>query len=327
MFSKLLFYSVLRNIVKNKIMESIIPAIPVSDLKKELTSERFVRTSNFANNEIYIVNYHNAPNTLLEIGRLRELAFRAAGGGTGLACDLDALDKSETPYEQLIIWNPEEEEIVGGYRFKLGNTMGKSLSSNDIATGKLFHLSETFLNDYLPYTIELGRSFVQPTYQTQEKGRKSLFALDNLWDGLGALTINYPEMKYFFGKVTMYPDFNKEARDTILYFLKHYFGDTDNLVTAKEPLLPVFPDSQIESLFKGKTYEESTKILNKRVKALGEKVPPLVNAYMNLSGTMKTFGTAINKGFGEVEETAILVTISDIYKDKIERHISSYISQ
>lgn len=100
----------------------IRPAVPVQDIKKELTQERFVRFTSKLNNEIYIVNVQNSPQTVQEVGRLRELTFASANGGTGNPVDLDELDLGDNPYEQLIVWNPEEEEIVGGYRFIDGAT-------------------------------------------------------------------------------------------------------------------------------------------------------------------------------------------------------------
>ncbi len=306
-------------------MKHIIPPISKNELKKELTSERFVRKTNFGDNDIYIVNHFNAPKTLQEIGRLRELTFRNAGGGTGKDCDLDALDLAEVPYEQLIIWDPEAEEILGGYRFIMGNKIKVDDTGKvPIATANLFDLSERFIKEYLPYTIELGRSFVQPNYQSRGINRKTLFALDNLWDGLGALIVDNPEMKYFFGKVTMYTDYNIKARDTILYFLKKKFGDTQNLMKPKYAITLETSKDELEHLFENKKYDEAYKTLSRTVRELGENIPPLINSYMNLSPTMVTFGTAINPHFGGVEETAILITVDDIFPQKKERHINTY---
>lgn len=306
-------------------MKHIIPPIPKNELMQELTSERFVRRTNFGNNEIYIINHNNAPKTLLEIGRLRELTFRNAGGGTGKEADIDALDTAEVPYQQLIIWDPEAEEILGGYRFILGNQLKKDKDGKvNIATANLFKLSDEFINDYWPYTIELGRSFVQPNYQSRGINRKTLFALDNLWDGLGALIVDNPEMKYFFGKVTMYTDYNQTARDTILYFLKKKFADKKGLLKPIEPLTINTPEKELEALFHGKEYSDAYKTLSKTVRELGENIPPLINSYMNLSPTMLSFGTSINAHFGNVEETAILITVDDIYPEKKERHINTY---
>lgn len=311
--------------MSNTLMKHIIPPVSIKLIKKELTHDKFIRYSNFGNNLIYSINANNSPNIMQEIGRLRELSFRNAGGGTGEETDLDECDFGEKPYQQLIVWDPKRKEIVGGYRYILGNNT--PLDNNGkiiLSTSSLFNFSDKFLNEYMPYTIELGRSFVQPNYQTTGNERKGLFALDNLWDGLGALTIMHPDIKYFFGKVTMYPDFNRKARDMILYFLKKYFKDTDNLVTPIIPLISDTPEKEIESLFTSNDYQENYKILSQNVRNCGENIPPLINSYMSLSPTMKSFGTAINPHFGNVEETGILVTIKDIYNKKKDRHILTF---
>jgi hypothetical protein len=306
-------------------MKQIIDPIPVEVLEKELSKDRFIRTSNNASNELYIINQHNSPNVLLEIGRLRELTFRAAGGGTGLACDLDEFDTCEKCYEQLIVWNPIEKEITGGYRFIRCSQAGTdSKGILQLATSELFHFSDKFVKEYFPYTIELGRSFVQPKYQPSAENRKGLFTLDNLWDGLGAIIIDNPDIKYYFGKVTMYRHYNTVARDMLLKFMLHYFPDTEHLVTPIHPLEITTDLVAFEKELDGLPYKEGHRILNQHVRDLGENIPPLVNAYMNLSATMKTFGTALNDHFGEVEETGILVTLADIYDTKKERHVNSY---
>jgi hypothetical protein len=177
----------------------------------------------------------------------------------------------------------------------------------------------------MPHMIELGRSFVQPAYQSTNRKGKGIYAMDNLWDGLGAVWMKNPHIKYFFGKVTMYTTFHREARDLILYFMKKYFGDKENLVVPFEPLKITTDQKLLDSILCGSTYREDYKILSQNVRGRGENIPPLINAYMNLSPTMKVFGTAMNYGFGDVEETAIMITVNDMYDEKIERHIKSYI--
>ena len=305
-------------------MKNVIAPIPVEKLLDELTKERFIRKTNNGSNEIYIVNALNAPNVMREIGRLREISFRDSGGGTGLDCDIDDFDHCEENYfEQLIVWNPNDKAIVGGYRFLLCDKLKADADGRvDTPTGELFCYSEKFVNEYLPYTIELGRSFVQPDYQPSKSLSKGMYSLDNLWDGLGFLCTAYPQAKYFFGKVTMYPQLERESRDMILYFMKRHFPDPDNLLKPWPELsLPIMMDEKrLESIFTGANYQENYKILVKNVRERGAAVPPLVNAYMSLSSTMRSFGTALNPPFGNVEETGILVTINDIYPEKCERH-------
>ena len=309
--------------------QEIIKPVDKELLKKELTPERQLRMTNKSHNEIYIVDVHNAPNVLQEIGRLREIVFREAGGGTGKPVDLDEFDTCENCYKQLIVWNPEEEEIIGGYRYLLGSDVEFDSNGQPIlATSHMFHFSEKFIKDYLPWTIELGRSFVSLEYQnTNKNGSKSLFALDNLWDGLGALTVIQPDVKYFFGKMTMYPSYIRKGRDMILYFLKKHFGDKERLIVPMKPLVIEADPNDLEKLFCEESFKEDYRILNREIRKLGYNIPPLVNAYMSLSPTMKLFGTAINYGFGDVEETGILIAVDEILEQKRVRHIDSFIKE
>lgn len=309
-------------------MEDIIAPIDREVLKAELTPERRLRTTNKSHNDIYIINWKNAPNVLKEIGRLREIAFRAAGGGTGKPLDLDEYDLMENPYQQLVVWDPEAEEILGGYRYILGDEVEFDSEGKPIlATAHMFDFSPKFLKEYLPTTIELGRSFVTLEYQSSRAGAKGLFALDNLWDGLGALTVVKPNVKYFFGKMTMYPSYHRLGRDMILYFLKKHFSDKDGLITPTHPLKIEADENLLKQLFPYDTFKEDYKVLNTEVRKLGYNIPPLVNAYMSLSPTMRMFGTAINYGFGDVEETGILIAVDEILEEKRVRHIESYIKE
>jgi hypothetical protein len=301
-------------------MENIISPIDRAVIKAELTKDKFLRNSNYANNEIYVISHFDSPNILQEIGRLREITFREAGGGTGKSIDLDKYDTDTNPYYQLIVWDPEGEEIIGGYRYICGNKVITDYKE-ELATTRLFNFSEDFIKNYLPYTIELGRSFVQPKYQISNNRKKGIYALDNLWDGLGALMVNNPNMKYFLGKITMYKHFSEPARDFILTFLNKYFPNTKNLVCAINPIFT--PKKEQIAIFNGKTYKEDYTILSREVRSLGENIPPLFNAYMNLSSTMQNFGTVENNHFGGVEETGILISINDIYENKLDRHVNS----
>ena len=306
--------------------QEIIQPISKDLLKRELTSERQLRMTNKSHNEIYVITAHNAPNVMKEIGRLREIVFREAGGGTGKDMDIDEFDICENCYKQLIVWNPEAEEIIGGYRYLEGTGWEMDDKGQPIlATSHMFHFSDQFIKEYMPYTIELGRSFVSLPYQSSRMGAKSLFALDNLWDGLGALTVIMPNVKYFFGKFTMYPSYIRRGRDMILYFLHKHFADKENLIVPMKPLQIETDPKELEALFCEKEFKEDYRILNSEIRKLGYNIPPLVNAYMSLSPTMKLFGTAINYGFGDVEETGILIAIEEIFEQKRIRHIDSFI--
>ena len=308
--------------------QPIIQPIAKEVLKSELTPDKQLRMTNKSNNKIYVITAHNAPNVMQEIGRLREIAFREAGGGTGKEVDIDEFDTCENCYKQLIVWNPDEEEIIGGYRYLCGTDWEYDDKGQPIlATSHMFQFSDRFIKDYAPWTIELGRSFVSLPYQSSRMGAKSLFALDNLWDGLGALTVIKPNVKYYFGKMTMYPSYIRKGRDMILYFLQKYFDDKDNLIIPMKPLKIETDSTELAALFCGNDFKEDYKILNSEIRKLGYNIPPLVNAYMGLSPTMKLFGTAINYGFGDVEETGILIAIDEIFEEKRKRHIDSFIHE
>lgn len=305
--------------------EKIIDPIPLSLIESELTPDRFLRVTNKGNNHIYIVDAFNAPNVMREIGRLREIAFRTAGGGTGKSCDIDEFDTMNPPCRQLIVWDPDARLILGGYRFITGKDIRMDEQGRPrIATSHMFNFSERFLSEYLPYTLELGRSFVRLEYQSSKAGAKALYALDNLWDGLGALTVIHKEIKYLFGKVTMYPNYSAECRNMILFFLSKHFPDHDNLVSPIKPLDTGMDIHGLEAMFEGKTFKDDYKILNKAIREHGYNIPPLVNAYMSLSPTMRMFGTAVNDEFGDVEESGIFFAISEIFEEKKERHIGTY---
>lgn len=297
-------------------MKAVIAPVPTEALEQELTRERFLRPTNNGGNEIYIVTAADSPNVMREIGRLREVSFREGGGGTGAEVDIDELDLDPEGYKQLIVWDPKAKEIIGGYRFIVSRTSHPKCFS----TEHYFRFTDKFRKEYLPYTIELGRSFVQPHYQGTRANPKGLYSLDNLWDGLGALVLANPDIRYFFGKVTMYGSYDREARNLLIYFLRKYFPDRDNLVESIHPVELDIDREKMEALFDGGSYQEDYKILTREIRKYRENIPPLINSYMSLSPSMKVFGTVINPDFGDVEETGILITINDIYPKKSERH-------
>ncbi|MDO4462439.1 MAG: GNAT family N-acetyltransferase [Bacteroidia bacterium] len=306
-------------------MKPIIQPVPREELEAELTKERFVRTTNKGGNIIFDFSAHECPSLMREVGRLRELAFRVAGGGTGEEVDIDQWDTADIPFRQLIVWDPQDKEILGGYRYILCKHLPQNQEGTKyLATSHMFHFTDQFIKDYFPKTIELGRSFVQPLYQSSKMGAKSLFALDNLWDGLGSLVVDNPDMQYFFGKVTMYTHFNTTARNLIMGFWDKYFRDRENLVYPYHPINVGLSPQESNEIFIGGSFQDDYKILVRKVRELGENIPPLVNAYMNLSPSMKVFGTAINDEFGDVEETGIIINLHDLYAQKADRHVKSY---
>jgi hypothetical protein len=309
-------------------MEPVRLPVDKKILRSELTPEKFLRNTHKAHNEIYITTAHDSPQVMQELGRLREIAFRQYGGGTGLAADIDRFDTMPNPYKQIVVWNPEKEEIIGGYRFICGADVEMDGDGQPkLATAHLLNFSDKFITEYLPHTLELGRSFVRLEYQNTRAGAKGIFALDNLWDGLGALSVADPTMQYFFGKVTMYSGYNPLARDMILYFMSKHFPDPDNLLSPKNPVQLTTPAEELKAIFPHSDFRSDYKLLHTAVRKLNLNIPPLINAYMGLSPKMKVFGTAVNDEFGNVEETGILIRIDEILEEKRIRHIESYLAE
>lgn len=308
--------------------QTVIPAVDPRLIEDELTPDRLLRHTNKAHNLIYIIDGRECPATMREIGRLREIAFRAAGGGTGKEVDIDKYDMMDPPCRQLIVWDPAQREILGGYRFILGSDICLNPDGTPrIAMSHMFRFSPQFVRDILPSTIELGRSFVREECQSTREGVRALFVLDNLWDGLGALTVVYPSIKYLIGKVTMYPDYSRECRDLLLYFLHKHFPDPDHLVEPISPLRLTTPEEQLAAILTADNFKDDYRILHHAIRARGNNIPPLVNAYMSLSPSMRMFGTAINDEFGDVEESGIFFAISEITEEKKGRHILSFDEQ
>ena len=295
-------------------MKPIIEPVDKELLIKEIEALEKVRGTGHGDNEIYIFRASTSPNLMREVGRLREEAFRSGGGGTGEELDIDENDITDDGYEQLISWDPRTHEILGGYRF----IVCRSKDAKHLSTEHYFEFSDEFRNNYLPCTIELGRAFVKAA-----QGReaiKSIYTLDNLWDGIGALIVRNPDIKYLIGKVTLYDSYNVEARNLLLYFLDLYFGDKQHLLKGRHPLESNIDTEKLKPLFVGNNYDEDYKVLRNAIREYGEVIPPMMNAYMNLSNDMRVFETIHNPELGNVYETGIMITIGSIYPDKYDRY-------
>ena len=306
-------------------MKPIIAPVEREALLSELNEKTLLRKTNRAGNELYVVGPESV-NVLREIGRLREIAFRNDGGGTGMELDIDMFDTNPAyGYKQLVLWDPDAQEIIGGYRFCLcDQAVFDRFGQPHLTSSHMFQFSKRFLRDYLPYTLELGRSFVSVEYQSSKAGAKSLYALDNLFDGIAALGVLYKDrVKYFFGKMTIYPEYNTEAREMVMYFLRKYFGEKANLIKIRKEVKINNP-RRFNKLFNGKDYKEDYKILKTEVLKLGVSIPPLVNTYMNLSPSMIYFGTGINDEFADVLDSGILIAFEELYPEKIDRHTNSF---
>lgn len=287
--------------------------MPRRYLLDELSPDKLLGETHHANNLIYVVDAFDSPAVMTEIGRLREVAFRRAGGGTGRRVDIDSGDLAPNGYRQMVVWNPYERQIVGGYRFIISH----SEWPEHLSTEHYYSFSHSFRRDYLPHTIELGRSFIQPRFQS---GRGGLFALDNLWDGMGAVVSRSESVKYLFGKVTVYPHGNPVARQLLYTFLRTQCPATEGLVSARASCRVEVDVERYKNLFESGNYQENLRTLQWNLKILGESIPPLIKSYINLSATMQAFDTVRNDDFGGVEETAILLTVADISPERYERH-------
>ena len=306
-------------------MKPIIPAVETSLLLKELEGH-LLRPSNKADNLIYDITAHECPNVMREIARLREISYRDGGGATGNEMDIDDMDTMAKPYHQLIVWDPEHQQIIGGYRYLIGTDAELRPNADGelqpyITSAHLFHYSERFIREYLPHTIEFGRAFVQPMYQQREMGIKALFALDNIWDGIGAVMHNHPEVHWMIGKVTIYPDYNVTARDLIYAYLNRYHRGEEGLFGPYNPL-PIHELS--DAPFIGDDPQENYKILQRAVREQGTVIPPMFSAYLNLTNDLQFFGNAINDELANVYETGIMVDLKTVYPEKIERYIAPY---
>ena len=302
-------------------MKPIIAPVETEILLHELEGH-LLRPSNKAGNLIYDITAHECPNVMREIGRLREISYRAGGGGTGKELDIDDQDIMPRPYHQLIVWDPDNNQIIGGYRYLFGHEAEIRNGQPFITSAHLFHYSERFIRDYLPNTIEFGRAFVQPMYQKREMGVKALFALDNIWDGIGALLFNHPEMRYMIGKVTIYPGYNEQARELIYAYLDRYHKGEQGLI---EPYHPLLSQPLTHSPFEGEDKQENYHILQHAVREQGTVIPPIFTAYLNLTNDLQFFGNAINDEFSDVLESGIMVDLETVYPEKKERYINSYI--
>ena len=301
-------------------MKPIIPEVETALLERELEGH-LLRPSNKADNLIYDITSHECPNVMREIARLREISYRDGGGATGQEMDIDEMDTMAKPYHQLIVWDPNNKQIIGGYRYLFGHEAEIRDGQPFITSAHLFHYSERFIRDYLPNTIEFGRAFVQPMYQKREMGVKALFALDNIWDGIGAVMHNNPNIRWMIGKVTIYPDYNQTARELIYAYLNRYHKGEEGLFEPYHRL----PIRQIAMPFEGEDKQENYHILQRAVREQGTVIPPMFSAYLNLTNDLQFFGNAINDELANVYETGIMVDLDTVYQEKKERYIAPYI--
>jgi hypothetical protein len=285
-------------------------------LARELGAERRIRRVKGL--DVYSVTADEAPSVMEAIGRIRETEYRKEGGGTGKREDIDAFDLGHPPYRQLVVWDAQEREIVAAYRYIVCRDARRCGQRPALATECLFEFSDAFRRDYLPYAIELGRSVVN------RRARRRFLGLFAAWAGVGALLREHRDIRYLFGKVTTYPTYNVAARDLLLHFFGLHCPGPATLVRPRRQLQVVPAGAGPGPLFTGSDYAADYAALRTRVKELGELIPPAIISYLALTATMQSFGTARNAEFGDVDDTAILVTVADINHEARARFIDSY---
>ena len=291
--------------------EPIIPPVGRDALERELAGLRPVATALRGGCRLYSFRAAEAPMLMREVGRLRETAFRSAGGGTGLGADIDADDTAPGGYRQIVAWDPRRRAVTGGYRYIVCSECDR----RNISTSHYFRFSREFSEDYMPHAIELGRSFVAGDGGS---GGRPLFSMDSLWRGLGAVVASHPHVRYMFGKVTVYRRYDAAARRILMAFLHRFFG-------AERPLIGAFApepdDGSCGSLFASGGYAENSMLLSALLRGRSERIPPMINAYMRLCPSMQVFDTAVNRDFGDVYETAVLLPLEGMRPEKRDRYL------
>lgn len=267
---------------------------------------------------IYLYQRKNENNSpiLRELGRLREIAFRAVGEGTGKRRDLDIYDDY---YYQLILWDPQELEIVGAYRFLPTGDAIKEQGIKSIYSHTLFDYEQNMM-PYLNEGIELGRSFIQPKYW----GRRGL---DYLWLGIGAFLAHYPHYRYLFGPVSMSGTLPLAARDLMIAFYRLYFPAHELLASSRNPYPASLPD--VLAQFKGNDYQADFTCLKSLLNHLGCAIPTLYKQYTELCepGGVKFLDFGTDPDFNNSVDGLVLVDLTKLKPARYERYIGVHLAQ
>jgi len=279
-------------------------------LKQELkSSELLGETAD--GKKIYLFDYRPDSAVMREVGRLREIAFRQVGEGTGEKRDLDDYDRH---YRHLILWDEEDLEIAGAYRLRETAGLGDPIAQLYSAT--LFRYSEQMAL-YFARGIELGRSFVQPRYW----GKRSL---DYLWYGIGAYLRRHPEVRYLFGPVSLSNSYPKAARDLIVWYYSHYYRDDEYLGHSLSPY-NLDPESRdnLERLFCGNDDKIDFRVLKEQLEFLGASVPTLYKQYSDVCepGGVRFLDFGVDADFNYCVDGLVLVDLDYLKPRKRERYL------
>ncbi|MCZ2721299.1 lysophospholipid acyltransferase family protein [Marinomonas sp. 15G1-11] len=280
-------------------------------IKTELTNSEYLGCTKDGKH-IYLFDYLDQSATIKEIGRLREMAFRTVGEGTGQSSDLDKFDQY---YRHLVLWDEDQLEIVGAYRIGEINKYIKDGSSHAIYTEELFQLSPDMM-PYLEQGVELGRSFVQPKYW----GKRSL---DYLWYGIGAYLNRHPEVRYLFGPVSLSNNYPQLAKDLIVHFYSLYFPDPDALAVSFTPYQIALENKDyVSALFTGARYEEDFRILKEQLSHLNVSVPTLYKQYSELCehNGVRFLDFGVDADFGFCIDGLVLVDLQKVKELKNNRY-------
>ena len=266
-------------------------------------------------NRIYLVDYKKESAVIHEIGRLRELAFRMVGEGTGKNRDLDAYDEH---YQHLVLWDKENLTIAGAYRLGLGSEIMKTLGEKGFYTRSLYQFTPSF-SPYLTEALELGRSFVNPKYW----GKASL---DYLWQGLGAYLSKHPEIRYLLGPVSMSADYPKQLMDMLAYFYRRFYSCPQQLATANNPY--ILSDDKIKALdlmFLDKDKDEAFDCMQKEFIKIGYRLPILYKQYAALfeEGGFQAIVFSVDPDFGDCLDGLCMVDITKLKDNKRKRYFNS----
>jgi hypothetical protein len=297
--------------------ETVVHPVSRSLLKRQLyKSELLGETAD--GKKIFLHDAQENDVVLTEVGRLRELTFRTVEEGTGGKIDIDKYDRY---YRHIILWDDSDLEIVGAYRVGEGSRILRQLGLKGLYTTTLFDFSAS-LQNLLPQSLELGRSFVQPRYW----GRRSL---DYLWYGIGAYLRNHPEIRYLFGPVSLSNAYPAASKELIVSFYQHQFGSSQALA---KPLMP-FELSRETRAFAAQRfsadYKTGFETLNRELERYGVKVPTLYKQYSELCDDRGCEFLAFNidPEFNYCVDSLILVDLDKVKIKKRQRYIGEIVDQ
>lgn len=316
MLVKRLKHHVHKIIKKNKPHGKIHVAIAAPENPQQLQEEFKCATiigDTRDGNRMYLVDYKPHSALIREIGRLRELAFRKVGEGSGHSRDLDIYDKN---YRHLVLWNCNNQEIAGAYRIGEGKKLLEKFGEDGFYTRSLYRFTPSF-HPYLEESIELGRSFVHPNYW----GKASL---DYLWQGLGAYLATQPHIRYLIGPVSMSADYPRELMNMLAYFYKRYYPSPEQLAIAKKPyLITADTIAELDTLFADKGRTTAFEFMQKYFINAGYKLPVLFKQYASLfdEGGFQASAFSVDPDFGDCLDGLCMADLHKLKAAKRKRYV------